>query len=170
MARAPTALKCHLQPLELRERYRRWRVLKEARRWHALWLLSHGHRAAQVAETLGRSPAWVRHVRQCSNTRGPEAVLEGHQRNPGGRRLRLSVPQQRQLSNRLTRPPQDGGVWTGAKVAAWREQGTGQKTYPQLGCPYLHRVGLSPQVPRRRHAQAASPEQQEAFKKSFDVR
>jgi len=50
------------------------------------------------------------------------------------------------------------------------EQCTGQKTYPQLGCIYLHRVGFSPQVPRRRHAQAASPEQQRAFKKSFDVR
>jgi hypothetical protein len=75
---------CHLQPLELQERYRRCRVLKEARRWHALWLLSQGQRAAQVAEILGMSPAWVRHVRQCYNARGPEAVPEGHQRNPGG--------------------------------------------------------------------------------------
>ena len=170
MARTPTALKCHLQPLELRERYRRCRVLKEARRWHALWLLSQGQRAAQVAETLGMSPAWVRHVRQGYNTRGPEAVPEGHQRNPGGRRLRLSAQQLRQLSKRLERAPQDGGVWTGAKVAAWMEQHTGQKTYPQLGCTYLHRVGFSPQVPRRRHAQGASPAQQRAFKKSSGVR
>jgi transposase len=50
------------------------------------------------------------------------------------------------------------------------EQYTGQKTYPQLGCTYLQRLGFSPQVPRRRHAQAASPEQQRAFKKSSDVR
>ena len=170
MARAPTALKSHLQPLELRERYRRCRVLKEARRWHALWLLSQGHRAAHVAQTLGMSPAWVRHVRQGYNTRGPEAVPEGHQRNPGGRRLRLSAQQRRQLSKRLERAPQDGGIWTGAKVAAWMEQHTGQKTYPQLGCTYLHRVGFSPQVPRRRHAQGASPAQQRAFKKSSGVR
>jgi transposase len=84
--------------------------------------------------------------------------------------LRLSAQQRRQLSNRLERAPPDGGVWTGAKVAAWMEQHTGQKTYPQLGCPYLHRVGLSPQVPRRRHAQGASPAQQRAFKKSSGVR
>ena len=125
MARALTALKVHLQPSELRERYRKCGIIKEARRWHALWLLSQGQRAVQVAETLGMSPAWVRHVRQRYNTGGPEAVPEGHQRNPGGRRLRLSAQQQRQLSKRLERPPQDGGVWTGAKVAAWMEQHTG---------------------------------------------
>jgi transposase len=50
------------------------------------------------------------------------------------------------------------------------EQGTGQKTYPQLGCTHLRRLGFSPQVPRRRHAQAASPEQQRAFKKSSNIR
>ena len=170
MARALTALKVHLQPSELRERYRKCGIIKEGRRWHALWLLSQGQRAVQVAETLGMSPAWVRHVRQRYNTGGPEAVPEGHQRHPGGRRLRLSGPQQRQLSKRLERAPQDGGVWTGAKVAAWMEQHTGQKTYPQLGCTYLHRLGFSPQVPRRRHAQAASPEQQRVFKKSSGVR
>jgi transposase len=112
------------------------------------------------------SVAWVRQVRQRYNTGGPATVPEGHQRHPGGRRMRLAPAQQQQLSRRLARPPQDGGVWTGAKVAAWMEARTGQKTYAQLGGVYLRRFGFSPQVPRRRHAQAASPAQQRAFKKS----
>ena len=170
MARAPTALKCPLPPWELRERERRCGVLQEARRWPALWLRSQGPRAAQVAEAWGRSPAWGRHVRQCDNSRGPEAVLEGHQRNPGGRRVRLSGPQPRQLSKRWGRPAPEGGVRTGAKVAAWREQHTGQKPSAQVGCTYRHRGGLSPQGPRRRHAQAASPAQPRACKKSSGVR
>lgn len=166
MARPETQLKRPVAAAQLRSRYRTCRDSKEARRWHALWLLSQGQKAAEVAQTLGMSPAWVRRVRQRYNASGPASVREGHQAHPGGRPSRLTREQQRQLQRYLTRAPKEGGLWTGAKVAKWIEARTGHTTYPQLGCVYLHRLGWSLQVPRRRHAQAASPTQQQAFKKS----
>jgi transposase len=166
MARRQTKLVAHRSAEQLRHQYRSCREAKEARRWHALWLLSQGQRTEQVARSLGMSGAWVRRVRQRYNAEGPEGVREGHQHNPGGRQPYLTPRHQQRLSKVLERPPQDGGLWTGSKVAAWIEAQTGRKTYAQLGCVYLRRLGLSPQVPRRRHAQAASPEQRRVFKES----
>lgn len=166
MARPETRLKSYLATVQLRSRYRGCRDSKEARRWHALWLLSQRQKAAEVAQTLGMSSAWVRRVRQRYNASGSESVREGHQVHPGGRPSRLTREQQRQLQRCLTRNPKEGGLWTGAKVATWIESQTGHKTHPQLGCVYLHRLGWSLQVPRRRHAQAAAPAQQQACKKS----
>ena len=166
MARARTGLKPYLSAPQLRERYRTCTEVKEARRWHALWLISQGQSAQEAARTVGLCPAWVRRVVQRSNTEGPSAVRDGHGQNPGGRRPRVSRKQQPHLSQLLERPPPDGGLWNGAKGALWLEQQTGQKTYAQLGCVYLRRLGLTLQQPRRRHGQAASREQQGAFKKT----
>jgi transposase len=170
MARARTRLNPYLSAPQLRERYRTCTEVKEARRWHALWLISQGQSAQEAARTVGLCPAWVRRVVQGYNTDGPSAVRDGHSQNPGGRRSRVSGKQQQHLSQRLERPPPDGGLWSGAKVALWLEQQTGQKTYPQLGCVYLRRLGLTLQQPRRRHGRAASRAQQSAFKKNSAAR
>ena len=66
----------------------------------------------------------------------------------------------------LTAPPGDGGLWTGPKVAAWMAARLGRKVWPQRGWDYLRRLGHSPQVPRPRHAKAASPEEQAEYKKA----
>ena len=170
MARARTGLKPYVSASQLRGRYRTCTEVKEVRRWHALWLISQGQSAQEAARTVGVCPAWVRRVVQRYNTTGPSAVRDGHSHNPGGRRPRVSRKQQQYLSQLLERPPPDGGLWSGAKVALWLEQQTGQKTYAQLGCVYLRRLGLTPQQPRRRHVQAASREQQGAFKKNSAAR
>lgn len=167
MARTQTRLEGHLEPDELRRRYRSCPDSKDARRWHALWLLSQGQKAAAVAQTLGMSAAWVRRVRQRYNTHGPQRVPGGHRQRPGGRPPRLTPGQQRRLQRCLQQLPPDGGLWTGTKVATWITEQTGKKAHPQLGCVYLHRLGWSLQVPRRRHTRTASPAQQQAFKKSF---
>jgi transposase len=170
MARPETQVKEHLTTAQLRSRYRSCRSSTEARRWQALWLLSQGRKAADVAQTLGMCSAWVRRVRQRYNAGGPESVPEGHQVHPGGRPPRLTEKQRQQLQHRLARAPQAGGLWTGAKVAQWIEGQTKRKAHPQLGCAYLQRLGWSLQVPRRRPAQAAPSAQQAAFKKSFGSR
>jgi transposase len=170
MARVRTELKPYLSASQLRERYRTCPEVKEVRRWHVLWLISQGQSAQEAARTVGLCPAWVRRVVQRYNTTGPAAVRDGHDQNPGGRRPRVSEKQQQHLSQLLERPPPDGGLWNGAKVALWLEQQTGQKTYTQLGWVYLRRLGLTPQQPRRRHGQAASREQQGAFKKNSAAR
>ena len=170
MARPETQLKSHLTAVQLRRRYRSCRDSTEARRWQALWLLSQGRKAADVAQTLGMCFAWVRRVRQRYNACGPESVQEGHQTHPGGRPPRLTEKQRQQLQRSLACPPQEGGLWTGAKVAKWIAAQTKRKAHPQLGCAYLQRLGWSLQVPRRRHARAASAAQQQAFKKSSGSR
>ena len=170
MARARTGLNPYLSSPQLRERYRTCSEVKEVRRWPALWLIRQGQSAQEAARTVGLCPAWVRRVVQRYNPNGPAAVQDGHSQNPGGRRPRVSGKPQQHLSRLLERPPPDGGLWSGAKGALWLEQQTGQKPYPQLGCVYLRRLGLTPQQPRRRHVQAASRAQQGAFKKNSAAR
>ena len=170
MARPRNTLQPHLTSEQLRERYRRATEAKEARRWHALWLLSQGHSAQETAQTVGLCPAWVRRVGQRYNAQGPQTVPDGHRRKPGGRSPRLTEAQQGQLRKVLEKAPAEGGFWSGTKVAGWITKHTGQKTYAQLGCIYLRRLGWTLQVPRRRHAQAATPAQQHAFKKSSGAR
>ncbi len=68
----------------------------------------------------------------------------------------------------LAGAPPDGGLWTGPQVAAWIDAATEPTTptWPQLGWVYLRRLGRTPQVPRPRHARAASPEAQLAWQKN----
>jgi hypothetical protein len=66
----------------------------------------------------------------------------------------------------LSTPPADGGLCTGPEVAAWMAIRLGRKVWPQRGWDYLRKLGYSAQVPRPRHAKAAGPEEQAAYKKS----
>ena len=43
----------------------------------------------------------------------------------------------------------------------------GRKVWPQRGWDYLRKLGYSSQVPRPRHAKAASPEEQAEYKKAL---
>jgi hypothetical protein len=43
----------------------------------------------------------------------------------------------------------------------------GRKIWPQRGWDYLQKLGYRSQVPRPRHAKAASAEEQAAFKRSY---
>jgi hypothetical protein len=63
-----------------------------------------------------------------------------------------------------------GGCWSGPKVAAWITKHPGRKTYAQRGGVYLRRLGWALQVPRRRHAQAATPARPHASQKSSGAR
>ena len=70
------------------------------------------------------------------------------------------------LRERLKRPPDDGGVWTARKVAAFMAAELGRHVSEQRGWEALRAIGWSIQRPRPQHARAASPEEQAAFKKS----
>src|SRR5918911_725375 len=85
--------------------------------------------------------------------------------NAGAKPL-LGAEDEAALRAALAEPPPDGGLWTGPKVAAWMAARLGREVWPQRGWDYLRRLGHSPQVPRPRHAKAASPEEQAAYKKS----
>jgi len=150
MARARAVLAAHLTGEELRGRYRACRDAKEGRRWHALWLVRQGRSAAEAAALVGLAVSRVRQIVRRYNAEGPASVADGHRTNPGGPRPRLTAAQQAALRAALAAEPPDGGLWTG----------------PQLGWVYLRRLGQTPQVPRPRHARAATPEAQAAWQKN----
>ncbi|HWP44192.1 MAG TPA: helix-turn-helix domain-containing protein [Blastocatellia bacterium] len=148
MPRPRTRLKEHLTAEQLKARYRSCRDAKEARRWHALWLVSEGYTPQEAARLTGLQASWVRRILHSYNENGPEGLIDGHRRNPGGAKPRLSAEQMNELREQLREHPPDGGLWTGPKVAAWIEERTGKKTYPQLGWVYLK--NLAPDVSLRR--------------------
>lgn len=166
MAQTGVKLAPHLSSQELKRRYRTCKEAKEARRRHALWLISEGASAQQAARAVGFAPSWVRTFAARYNRLGPGAIRDGHRRNPGGGKKRLTEAQQQRLGQALAGPPPGGGLWSGPKVALWIQQQTGKEAHPQLGWEYLRRLGKSAQTPRRRHAQAASAAERQAFKKS----
>ena len=74
------------------------------------------------------------------------------------------------LRERLKRPPDDGGVWTARKVAAFMAAELGRRVAEQRGWEALRAIGWTIQSPRQSHAEAATPEEQAAFKKSLPRR
>lgn len=150
---------------ELRARYRSCKDPKEARRWHALWLISQGYSAQQAGEVLGLQSSWVRRIVNRYNEDGPQGLVDGHRRNPGGAKPRLNAQQQDELCEALKSPPPGGGLWTGPKVAAWIEERTGKKTHPQLGWVYLKNVSSEMYVERRRHVVSVDVERRKQNRK-----
>ena len=143
MPRPRIVLKDHLSAAELKGRYRLCKDPKEARRWHALWLISQGFTTEEAGRLTGLQPSWVRRIASSYNEKGPEGIIDGHRNNPGGAKTRLNIEQIRELRETLKQPPPDGGVWTGPKVAAWIEERTNRKTYAQLGWVYLKNLGTT---------------------------
>ena len=154
----------HLSIEELEARYRAARDVTEARHLQAIWLLAQGRTFLEVGEVLAFAPRWVEELAACYNAPGPSAL--GDQRRRNGRAaslLRADVLAA--LAERLKEPPDDGGLWSGAKVAAWMARHLGLERVPaQRGWEALKRLGWSRQAPRPRHARAATAEQQAAFK------
>lgn len=161
------ALAEYLHPEELKEPYRSCAKAREARRWHALWLLSLGHGIGEVATLVGMHRNGVRHLLKQYNAGGPDAVPDQLPQHPKEPPPTLTDAQQQELQAALATRPPDGGLWTGPKVAAWIAACLGRDhVYPQLGWVYLRKLGQTPKTPRPQHAKAATPEEQSAWKKT----
>jgi transposase len=160
----------HLPAEELEARYRAARDATEARHYQAIWLLAQGRTFLEVAEVLAFVPRWVEELAARYNAFGPEAL--GDQRRRNGRAASLLTPEVLSaLAERLKRPPEDGGLWSGPKVAAWMARHLGlAAVHPQRGWEALKRLEWSLQAPRPRHPRTATPEQREALKKSWTRR
>src|SRR5918997_1300337 len=75
------------------------------------------------------------------------------------------------LTERLKRPPEDGGLWSGPKVAAWMARHLGlAQVHPQRGWEALKRLEWPVQAPRPRPPRAATPAQRGALEKSWTRR
>jgi transposase len=159
-------LQPHLPADALFTRYRTCADPKEARRWHVLWLVATGHTPAQAADLVGFAVTWVRRLIRRYHADGADSVVDRHRVHSGGARPRLNAEQQAALSLALEQPPEDGGLWSGPKVATWIERTTGRKTHAQLGWVYLRQLGFRLKVPRHKHVQAATDDAQAAWKKN----
>ena len=157
----------HLPVAELEARYRAARDATEARHYQAIWLLARGRTFLEVAEVLAFVPRWVEQLAARYNAFGPEAL--GDQRRRNGRAATLLTAEVLfALANRVQAPPEEGGVWSGPKAAAWMARHLGLQTvHPQRGWEALRRIGWSIQAPRPRHARAAAPEQRADFKRGL---
>src|ERR671938_1778906 len=154
----------HLPIEELEARYRAARDVTEARHYQAIWLLAQGRTFLEVGEVMAFAPRWVGELAAGYNAHGPAAL--GDQRRRNGRAASLLTKDVlAALTERLQTPPEDGGLWSGPKVAAWMARHLGlEHVHSQRGWEALKRIEWSLQAPRPRHARAARPEQQAAFK------
>ena len=156
----------HLSLAELQAGYRTSGDAKLARHYQVIWLLAQGRSCAEVAQLTSLARRWVERLLVRYNQFGPSSL--GDRRRGNGTQATVLTPAVLEvLRERLKSPPEDGGVWTAKKVAAVMAAELGLATVAeQRGWEALRALGWTLQKPRPRHARAASPEEQEEYKKS----
>ena len=159
----------HLSVSALEQQYRSCTDVTAARHLQAIWLLAKGHHIAEVAATVSYARRWVERLLARYNAQGLQALGDLRCRN--GRSPSVLKPDLLdKLKARLREPPSDGGLWTSPKVAAWMACELGlTRVAPQRGWETLKAIGWSVQKPRPRHPASATPEEREAFKKSWST-
>ena len=80
--------------------------------------------------------------------------------------LRWGTKEETELREALRHATPEGEVWTAAKVAAWLSERRGRKVHVVTGWRTLQRLRQSMQLPRPAHPEAASAEEQVAFRKN----
>jgi transposase len=156
----------HLSIAQLEQRVRAAADAVEAKHFQAIRLLAQGRTFVEVADILAFVPRWVEELAQRYNRHGPAAL--GNQRRNNGRSPSVLTPELlAAVAERVRTPPDDGGLWTGPKVAAWMAEFLGrEKVHAQRGWEALKKIAWSIQAPRPRHPRTATPQQRDAFKKS----
>ena len=159
-------IKPHLSVIELESRYETTADVIAKRHFHALWLLSLGHEADEVAELLSLSTRWVYQLIKRYNEGGPERL--GDQRVNNGTEPTIVTPEAlAALKERIKTLPDDGGQWTAPKVALWLAKFHDVKSvHDQRGWDALVAIKWSIQQPRPRHPDAATEEDRAALKKN----
>jgi hypothetical protein len=142
MARPRLPIAPHLSPDEIARRYRACRDGVEKTHWQILWLLTRSEAppaSAAVAAQVGLTPAWVRTLLKRWNAEGPDGLADRRAAHNGGRPA-LSDEQQAALFEALQGRPEDGGLWTGAKVAAYVRNRWGVTVRVETGWRWLTRI------------------------------
>src|SRR3954452_20672509 len=178
-----SGLAAHLSPAELGQRYRAARSPIERSHLQVVWLLSRDRSEREVAQVTGYGRRWVGEVARRYDEGGPDGLGDRRRGDAGARPLlggggggrgragpRGGAEDGGARRAAWADPPADGGLWTGPKVATWMAARLGRKVWPQRGWDYLKRLRYRGQRPRPRDAEAASPEEQAAYKKSWPRR
>jgi transposase len=155
-----------LSVAELEDRFRGAKDVVERSHCQTIWLLAKGHSTAEVAEIVAFSPRWINQLARRYEAEGADALGDRRRGNRGAKPL-LDEADLEALRERLKTPPDDGGLWTGPKVARWIAARRGLvHVHVPRGWEALKKIGWSIQVPRPKNPKAAAPEDQAAFKKS----
>jgi transposase len=156
----------HLSVAELQAGYRGSKEATLARHYQVIWLLAQGCTVAETARLTGFVPRWIEQLLGRYNQFGPSSL--GDRRRGNGAKATVLTPAVLDvLRERLKSPPEDGGLWTAKKVAAVMAADLGlAKVAEQRGWEALRAIDWTIQRPRPQHARAASPEEQEQYKKS----
>lgn len=157
----------HLSSTELKDRYQTSHDPVESRRWHLLWLVSDHYTLTAAAEAVGFNYDYARRIVRTYNAEGATSVRNRRRdKRPDQSRSLLNEHQLEALKERLNSPPDDGGVWSGPKVARVMAHLLGRDhVWPQRGWDYLKLVGYSCQEPRPLHVKG-NAEAKAAFKKT----
>ncbi len=146
--------------LTLWQRYRQEADPELRTRWHALWLLRQGRSATETATLVGVHRRSVQRWLSWYRQGGLAAVSQHRQGGRQGRTAYLTAEQQGQLKAETAR----GTIRTVGEAAHWVEQQLGVR-YTEWGMrSLLHRLKISPKVPRPLAANADLAAQ-EAWKK-----
>ena len=155
----------HLSVAGLEERYEACVDVRSSRHFQTIWLLAQGHTVGEVSSMTSFGRRWIEQLLERYNAFGPSAL--GDLRRGNGAPAKVLTPELLQrLRVHLGEPPPDGGVWTSGKVARWMAGELGLASVaPQRGWEALRAIDWSIQKPRPRNPKAATPAEQEAFKK-----
>src|SRR3954453_12676435 len=93
----------------------------EARHCQVIVLLAKGHTIASVAEAVGFGERWVEELLARYNQQGPAGLGDLWRHNGSPARV-LTAELIAKFKRRLATPPDDGGLWSGVKAAAWLAQ------------------------------------------------
>jgi transposase len=151
----------HLTHGEIGRRYRSCGDAAAKTRWQVVWLLSRPAdppAPAEVAAVVGLSADWVRKLLKKWNDKGPDALAD--RRAGNGNKPLLSPEQQAEMYAALQGVPPDGGLWTSTKVQAFAAERFGVKVTAKTGWKWLRKFGFVLRVPRPKHPDSASPEEQ----------
>lgn len=149
----------------LQQRYRTSSDATLARHYQVIWLLAQGRSLGEVARLTSFAKRWVEQLLARYNAFGPSSL--GDRRRGNGAPPSVLTPDLlERLRERLKHQPDDGGVWTAKKAAAFMAADLGRSVAEQRGWEALRAIGWTVQRPRPSHVRAATPEEQTAFKKS----
>jgi transposase len=175
MARPRLPIAPHLTPAAIARRDRSCRTGVETTHWQILWLLTRcatPPTPAAIASPVGLTPAWVRTVLKRWNTEGPNGPADRRVATNGGQ-PKLTAEPRAEWDAARQRPPSDGGLWTGPKVAVDVRGRWGVTVCAPTAWEWWRALGWSLQVPRPRNPKAATADEQRAGKRrhgSWDCR
>ena len=107
-----TMIKAHVSIAKLEARYKTAVDPIGKSHFHVQWLLSCGY---EVAELLAFSSRWVRALVKRYNEAVQRRLVISETATEQSRRS--SPPMLAALKERIKTPPDDGGLWTGPKIA-----------------------------------------------------